>query len=195
MKKSILILIFGSFLATHPLHAKSLAPHVVPLTNKAKPTLDGSVATGEYAASFTDAKTGVTVSWQADGQNLYVGLQSPGSGWIAAGFGKKGMRGSSMVIGSADESSQWTVREDLGKAFYRHGPVEKPKLVGGKVGLKDGKTVMEFVLPLALSSGRTIEPGKPVPFTLALHSTKPRLSKHSKKMSAQLLLQAQSPAQ
>lgn len=194
MKKTILILILGALGSAQYLHAKSPPPYWLPLTDNAKPTLDGSIAPGEYAATFTDPKTGITVSWQADRQNLYVGLQSPGSGWIAAGFGRKGMKGNSMVIGWADESGQWTVQEDLGKVFYRHGPVEKPKLLGGKVGLKEGKTVMEFVLPLVLSSGRTIEAGKPVPFTLALHTTKTRLSKHSKKTSAHLLLQAQQPA-
>ncbi len=165
------------------------APHALPLTSGPTPSIDGRVAAGEYAATFTDAKTGVRVSWQADAQNIYVGLESTHPGWVAIGFGARGMRGASMVIGCTDKHGRWTVEEQMGKALYRHARVANPKLIAGVAGRVGGKTVIEFALPRALSNGQTIAAGEPMPFILACHKSKTKLCKHSKATRALLLLQ------
>jgi len=190
MKTKLSALALSLFLAGHGFAAEGMAPHSLPLSTNAKSAIDGQVAAGEYATTFTDSRTGITVSWQADAQNLYVGLRSPGKGWIAIGFGATGMKGASMVVGYVNKAGQWIAEEQMGKAFYRHSTVENPKLIAGSADLKNGKTVLEFALPLALSNGQTIQPGKPMPFVLAFHKTKTKLSKHSRKASAQLVLQA-----
>jgi hypothetical protein len=163
-------------------------PHVLPVVTGQKPSVDGRVASGEYAATFTDAKTGITVSWQADAENVYVALQSAAQGWVAMGLGARGMRNASMVIGFTDKQGHWVVEEQMGKAFYRHSVIENPKLVSGVVGRVEGKTVLEFSLPRALSNGEKLTPDNPVPVLLAFHKSKTKLSKHSKASSALLVL-------
>jgi len=169
--------------------AEPEVPQVLPMSAGAKPSVDGRVAAGEYAAAFTDAKTGIRVSWQTDAQNVYVALESAMKGWVAMGFGARGMRNASMVIGSTDKQGQWVVEEQMGKALYRHSKVESPKLVSGVAGPVEGKTVLEFVLPRSLSNGQTLTAGEPMPFILSCHKSKTKLSKHSKATSALLVLQ------
>ena len=171
------------------LAAEPEGPHVLPLSAGSTPSVDGRVAAGEYAAAFTDAKTGIKVSWQADAQNVQVALESATKGWVAMGLGTRGMRNASMVLGFTDQQGRWVVEEQMGKALYRHAKVESPKLVSGVAGHVEGKTVLEFVLPRALSNGQTITAGEPMPFILACHKSKTKLSKHSKKTSTTLVLQ------
>ena len=164
-------------------------PQVLPVSAGAKPSVDGRVAAGEYATAFTDAKTGIRVSWQTDAQNVYVALESAMKGWVAMGFGARGMRDASMVIASTDKQGRWVVEEQMGKALYRHSKVANAKLVSGVAGHVEGKSVLEFALPRALSNGQTLTAGEPMPFILACHKSKTKLSKHSKRTSGLLVLQ------
>jgi hypothetical protein len=170
-------------------------PPAIPLPQRtgAAPVVDGRIATNEYAYTFQDAKTGIRVSWQADQERIYVGLVSPAKGWVAMGFGHAGMWGTTMVIGYVNPEGKWTVQEQMGKIFYGHGKVNKPKLTSGVAGIQDGHTVMEFSLPLALSNGKTIQAGQSMPFVLAGHDSKTTLSKHSFRTYADLTLEPANP--
>ena len=148
--------------------------------------VDGAIEPGEYRSSFVDRRTGIEVFWQADSHNLQVAMRSPGSGWLALGLGSAGMNGAVMIIGFQDGQGNWVVQEHLGKPFFRHAPAEKPRLVSGQARLVDGRLVMEFVLPLVLANGQAIAPGRELPFLLAYHKDKGKLSKHSKKSSGSL---------
>jgi len=160
----------------------------IPRVARSQAVVDGIITKGEYPASFTDDKTGITVYWMADLTNLYCALQSPGLGWLAVGFGSDGMNGSDMVIAFVDGKGNWVVEEDEGKSFFRHSKYPASKVVAAKAGLAGGKTVMEFCLPLMLSNGQEITPGKPLPYILAYHQSKTAFSKHSKKSSGLLIL-------
>jgi hypothetical protein len=186
MKNANLLLI--ALLLPGSLFAGKKDSRPVPVVAKAQAVVDGIIAKGEYPASFTDDKTGVTVHWMADSNNLYCALQSPGQGWLAMGFGSDGMNGADMVIAFVDDKGAWAVEEDEGKSFFRHSKYPASKLLAAKAGLTDGKTVMEFSLPLKLSNGQEITPGKPLPYILAYHQSKTALSKHSKKSSGLLVL-------
>jgi hypothetical protein len=156
--------------------------------------VDGAIEPGEYRSTFVDPRTGIEVFWQADSHNLQVALRSPGSGWLALGLGSAGMNGAVMIIGFQDAQGNWVVQEHLGKAFFRHAPAEKPRLISGQAKLVDGRLVMEFVLPLVLANGQVIAPGRELPFLLAYHKDKGKLSKHSKKSFGSLKM-TRSPAQ
>jgi len=179
---SLLLFAAAALAASEPSHR---LPRVVKTTS----VVDGKVAPGEYAGGFSDEKTGIQVSWEADGENLHVALQSALRGWVAIGFGTGGMRGACMVIAFVDKQGRWIVEEQRGKALYRHSKEESPKLGAGVAGQIDGKTVMEFSLPLILSNGKTITASEPMPFILACHKSKTKLSKHSKATSASLVLE------
>jgi hypothetical protein len=186
MRKSILI----AAALMLPALALSGKPEIrgIPVIYRGQPAVDGLVAPGEYAASFTDAKTGITVHWQADSTNLHCALQSPGKGWLAIGFGSEGMNGSAMILAYQDRQGQWLAEEHAGRAFFKHARAEAPKLVAAKAGVAGEHTVLEFRLPLFLANGETIGPSQPLPFILAMHKDNPRLSKHSKKSAGRLVL-------
>ncbi|MDP2807155.1 MAG: hypothetical protein Q8O74_03335, partial [bacterium] len=99
-----------------------------------------------------------------------------------------GMNGAVMIIAYQTGEGAWTAEEHLGKAFFKHAKVEKPRLVAARAGVIDGHTTMEFCLPLSLSNGKTINSAGELPYILAYHQDKPQLSKHSKKTSGLLVL-------
>jgi hypothetical protein len=186
MKQAIIILLV---LATAGMaFAGSTAVLKIPVIAGPSPAIDGAIGDKEYAASYTDPKTGITVSWQADSAALFCALRSPGAGWLAIGFGSGGMNGSDMLIAYVDSAGAWMVEEQMGKSFFRHSKVEQPKLIAGKAGLADGKTVMEFALPLALSNGKVISAAAAQPFILAYHADKITFSKHTKKSAGSMIL-------
>jgi len=160
----------------------------IPAVARSEAKVDGVIAQGEYQSSFTDAKTGITVHWQADSANLYCALQSPGQGWLSIGFGSGGMNGAVMIIAYQTGEGVWAAEEHLGKAFFRHARAENPRLIAARAGVVDGHTTMEFCLPLSLSTGKTINSAGELPYILAYHQDKPQLSKHSKKSSGLLVL-------
>jgi len=160
----------------------------IPVVARSQAKVDGVIAQGEYPSSFTDAKTGIIVHWQADSANLYCALQSPGQGWLSIGFGSGGMNGAVMIIAFKTADGEWAAEEHLGKAFFRHARAENPRLIAARAGIVDGHTTMEFCLPLSLSNGKTINSAGELPYILAYHQDKPQLSKHSKKSSGLLVL-------
>jgi hypothetical protein len=161
---------------------------LLPQHDRCASTVDGKIDKDEYRHSFTDPVTGIMVFWQADSFNLQAALKSPGSGWLAIGLGSGKMNGADMIIGFKDGAGQWVAEEHLGKAFFRHAPVEKPKLAAGKAAAAEGRTILEFILPLKLSNGKEIKPGQNFPFLLAYHKDKVKISKHTKKSANMLML-------
>jgi hypothetical protein len=188
MKRSIIILLV--LLASGAAFAGEAPAHKVPVTTGAAPVIDGTVAQGEYAACFTDSATGIVVSWQADSANLCCALQSPGKGWLAIGFGADGMSGADMAIAYTNANGAWVVEEQMGKSFFRHRRVDKPIIVSGKAGLADDRTVMEFAIPLALSNGKAITAASALPFIVAYHKDKTTFTKHTKRSSGLMILDA-----
>jgi hypothetical protein len=109
------------------------------------------------------------------------------------GFGHDGMWGATMVIGHVNPEGKWTVEEQRGKIFYGHGKEKNPRLAAGVAGIQNGHTVMEFSLPLALSNGKTIQAGQPLPFIIAGHNNKTTLTKHSFRTVGYLKLEPAEP--
>lgn len=52
----------------------------------AQPTVDGTVAEGEYASSITEEESGTVVSWTLEGDTVYFAIQGSAEGWIGFGF-------------------------------------------------------------------------------------------------------------
>jgi hypothetical protein len=186
------VCIFCLLLSTYS-WAKDEKPYILPQIDSCASIVDGKVASGEYRSSFTDPATGIAVHWQADSANIHAALESPGSGWLAIGLGSDKMNGADMIICLKNGMDEWLVEEHLGKAFFRHSVVEKPKLISAKAKTKDGKTILEFIFPLKLSNGMEIIPGKQIPFILAYYKDKGKFSKHTKKSSGILVLKRTDP--
>ena len=180
----LLLLVIG--LLTIPLGAEGQPP-TIPYVKKPKVVVDGVIGSDEYAAFFKDPKTNITVHWEHDGTNLYIGLVSPGTGWAAIGFGprKTEMDGANMVIGYVATNGSLILVDEIGVGHRHYPDVQR----GGKDSIlskagteMNGKTVIEFTLPL--NSGdpldHNFQPGQTYAFFLGYHKTaKNTLSLHS----------------
>ena len=115
--------------------------------------VDGTIEIGEYPGSHTDPTTGITVYWAHDGTYLYVGLVSPGTGWVGIGFGPSntGMDGANMVMGYVDQQQVLVLSDHVGVG---HGHFDDKTREGTNdillsAGTESaGQTVIEFIFPL-----------------------------------------------
>jgi len=117
------------------------------------PMVDGTVQAGEYAHALQDEGTGMRLTWTVDGERIFVGLHSPGHGWLALGLAPDGpmMRGADILMGYVTGGK--AVLEDQ----YGDSPVSHARDVddGGSEDVDDfagsedeGGTTLEWVRPL-----------------------------------------------
>ena len=126
----------------------------MPYVKESRVNIDGKVSDGEYAASYKDSLSGVSVYWQHDDSKMWISLESPGTGWVAMGFGPVGvgMDGANLIIGYVEDSSGKVFLSDQLVVGFDHLPdterggnddiIEK---AGAQVG---GRTILEFAYPL-----------------------------------------------
>ncbi len=143
----------------------------------------------EYPGSFSDPRTGITVSWGYDDSLLYVALSAKGKGWLAIGFGSPVMNGANMFIGYYTDDSVLVVNH-VG-AGYSHKPAagNDSLLEDWEVDYDDetNTTTMEFCYPLnwqgvkgAAISG--LKPGETYDLILARNPKSPSFAaKHAQK--------------
>ena len=126
----------------------------MPYVKESRVNIDGKVSDGEYAASYKDSLSGVSVYWQHDDSKMWISLESPGTGWVAMGFGPVGvgMDGANLIIGYVEDSSGKVFLSDqLGVGFdhlpdtERGGNDDIIEKAGVQVG---GRTILEFAYPL-----------------------------------------------
>lgn len=79
------------------------------------PTVDGQITEGEYAHKLTDEVTRMTLYWSLIGDRIFLGLTSPGAGWLALGLDPDGpmMRGADILIGYIQDG-QVSVQDHFG---------------------------------------------------------------------------------
>jgi hypothetical protein len=112
--------------------------------------VDGVIDLGEYAHSTTVVD--VKVHWWNDANMLRIGLESPGTGYVAIGFDPvRGMEGANYIIGYVLEGEAY-VRDDFGISGTTHVPDTER---GGENNILLAKgsewadhTVLEFMIPL-----------------------------------------------
>jgi hypothetical protein len=80
----------------------------IPFADRHYGAADGIIDPQEYAFSFTDSVTGITVYMEHNGTTFYLGLEAPTSGWIGIGwqnytdsFTSAGLNNSDLIYGYA----------------------------------------------------------------------------------------------
>jgi hypothetical protein len=137
------------------------------------PTTKGLIYANEYANSLYDPTTGMSLFWQNDSTNLYVGVVSPGTGWVGVGFSNRyGKPGSNIIIGAV-ANGMVTVQDNYGVTKELHLADKASSLLaigGSEVG---GETTIEFVIPLASGDSQdvTLAPGQTAAVILAYQAT------------------------
>ncbi|MFQ6033972.1 MAG: DOMON domain-containing protein [Candidatus Bipolaricaulia bacterium] len=99
---SLVLAALGALLLALDFGLRHTSPTSTPAaTAGGSPTLDGQIAEGEYAHRYHDETTGIDLYWTVLGDQIYFGLRSPGSGWVALALSPSGpvMQGGDIIIG------------------------------------------------------------------------------------------------
>ncbi len=103
--------------------------------------------------------------WKIDGENIDIILTAPTTGWVAVGFNPgRMMKDANILIGYV-ENNEVFMRDDFGAGNTKHkadldlGGTDNITITGGSE--KDGKTTLEFSIPLNSEdlNDRELEPG------------------------------------
>lgn len=155
------------------------------------PAIDGVVAPEEYRHALSDPATGIVVNWQNDATYLYVGLVSPGTGWVAIGLDpEQGMKGADIIIGAVKDGAL-SIKDHFGTATTGHREDSASQIVQAAGTEADGKTVIEFVIPLRSDdpSDKSLQSGQTIPVILAYHASSDDFAtKHTKRSTTQITL-------
>lgn len=176
--------------------AEASATVMTPPPAEGPPTLNGVLAEGEYAAVFRDEETGMELHWTIVGEKIYLGLRSPGRGWVAAGFAPEGptMKGADILIGYVQDG-EVSVEDGFADGPVNH---KSDSELGGTndveefAGSEDEKgTVIELVRPLNTGDpyDRPLTPDE-VTLLLAYADKDDFISYHAKRSSVTLDLAA-----
>jgi len=139
--------------------------------------VDGVITPGEYPDSV-ELGDGWRLHWVHDGTDLYLGMETPGHGWVGAGFMPFSPDPSNFgaylfSVGFNDEGHVLSVSgfDTGGAMLVQPGP--GPRAFGRQSEVEG--TVVEVLLPLQLPPGRwlvqSLEPGSTYRFLLAYHRT------------------------
>ncbi len=155
------------------------------------PTSEGLVYSGEYRNNLYDPVTGMLLFWQNDATTLYVGLISPGTGWLSVGFSDRaGKPGSNIILGAVVDGSV-TIQDNYGVTRQLHLADKVSSIVTFGGSEEPGQTTLEFVIPLASGDAQdaTLAPGQMVHVILAYQATRDSLtSEHTRYSMTQIML-------
>ena len=149
---------------------------VAPLAQQASartPASEGLIYANEYRNSLYNPATGMSLFWQNDATNLYVGLVSPGTGWAGVGFSNRsGKPGTNIILGAVANGTV-TIQDNYGVTKELHLPDKTSSLLAIGGSETNGETTLEFVIPLASGDSQdvTLVPCQTVAVILAYQAT------------------------
>lgn len=127
---------------------------IMPYNPNSRVVIDGKIGAGEYENHFTDQYTGIKVDWEHDNTYMYIGLTSPGVGWVAIGFtdtlfvGHEGPTGGvHMILAAVQNDGTLNIYDQMGAGFVH---VNAPVFgVVEAAGTRENNEVsVEFKYPL-----------------------------------------------
>ncbi|MFQ5820786.1 MAG: DOMON domain-containing protein [Candidatus Heimdallarchaeota archaeon] len=125
----------------------------IPYVTDHEIVVDGTIGLGEYIGSYHESTTDMYIYWEHDGTDLFIGMETPGTGWVGIGLGPQGvgMDGCNMIVGYVDDAGSLLLLDEVGVGWEH----QEDTTLGGtddiliKAGTEsDGKTIIEFVFPL-----------------------------------------------
>ncbi|MHA2319341.1 MAG: DOMON domain-containing protein, partial [Candidatus Hodarchaeales archaeon] len=146
-----------------------------PYVNPSNVIVDGIITPGEYTSTFIDSITDMQVSFSHNGTFLFVGLFSPGTGWLSIGFGPEGigMNEANIIMGYIkDGVLTWEDHYGQGTSHFNDLNNGGTDDLGESAGVEDSVScTVEFSFPL--SSGDNLDhhfvAGETYGFFLANH--------------------------
>jgi len=124
------------------------APTSTSVSGPGAVAVDGAIGSGEYRHSLTEPTTGIQIYWQNDAEKLFIGLVSPGTGWVAIGFDpEQGMKGANIVI-AAVVKEKLVIEDQYGTSPMSHSRDGSQDILAAAGKESGGKTTIEFAIPL-----------------------------------------------
>jgi len=142
------------------------------------PIVDGIINDNEYPRQIQEPITEIKIYWYNDEIHLYIGLVSPGLGWIAIAFDPTypDHYETNIIIGYVVDG-QLFIWDHYGTGATIH---ESDETLGGTNDILEsagteleGRTIVEFKIPLNSSDAydKTLEPNETYTIIVAYHST------------------------
>ena len=154
-----------------------------------EPAIDGRIGLSEYAHYLYDSGTGIRVYWSNDAAVLTVGLISPGTGWVSAGFDPvDAMQGANFVL-AAIVDGVLVIEDHYGTSRFGHSIDASQDILEAAGAETEGTTVVEFRIPLDSGDGRDkpLLPGSTYSMLLAYHASSDSLGqRHTKRSTIEI---------
>ncbi len=142
------------------------------------PEIDGVINAEEYRG-FAESDIGMELYWDRDEENLYIGLTSPGEGWLAFGFEPTlRMRDASIIIAAFEDGEpELSIESHMGTAPTAHAETEE-EYIGEYAGAitEEGTQMLEFVIPFSEDFIENVEEGDTYTIILAYHDSETSFS-------------------
>ncbi len=170
---------------------------IIELVEDVKPFIDANIENNEYPHNITLQTTGVTIYWYNDAEEIFIGLVSPGTGWVAIGFDPvQSMRGANFVFCYVVDGEA-RVSDQYGTGTFSHTPDTS---LGGSedvtvyAGIEsEGSTIFEFKMPLLTMdpNDKPLNPGDTYTVLNSRHSTSDSITvRHTQRTSFKMTLDA-----
>jgi len=171
---------------------------VLPYNKPSQVIIDGIVGQSEYSGGYDEENTGIQISWEHDGELMYIGLVSPMTGWVSIGFGPEGqkMDKASIILGAVDDDSGEVSISDQLVAGRSHSEDNENNVIE-YAGTQSGEeTTIEFIFPLNSgdNADHSFEMGGTYGFIVASHKTSDNFGDRHNERFAPLTVLIEFPA-
>ncbi len=187
--RTVVIESFLQFAADGKIRA---ADYVMTAPGAVVPVTDGQIVDGEYPRSAQDRGSGVTLFWRNGLVVLFAALQSPGTGWVSAGFDPVNrMQGANYII-AAVTSGGIVIEDHFGSGTTSHRRDRREDILRAAGTASGGQTVVEFAIPLDSldAEDKPLVPGRTYTVLLAYHRSSTSLTTlHAARGSVQMTLE------
>jgi len=134
----------------------SAAPEqaTMPYNEVSNVVIDGTISANEYAGNYSETATGMNIYWEHNGTVMYIGIESPGTGWVGIAFGPvdTGMDGANTIIGYVDDTTEeLTLADSYGQGWAHSSDTSlggSDDIIAKAGSQSPSETIIEFTFPL-----------------------------------------------
>ncbi len=185
MNKKILILVVICavtvfVMAAYPLMAEEVS----------SPEIDGIISAEEYS-NYKETDIGMSLYWELDDEYLYIGLVSPGSGWLAFGLEPTLRMEDAKIYIAALTEEELKFETHLGTSPTGHSITEEDYTEKAAANYENDELVFETKIPLSSEDfpGIELKSQESYSIILAYHNSSTSFStRHSARTTIEIEL-------
>ncbi len=162
---------------------------IIPYNETSQVFIDGTINQREYAGLYEESNTGIRIHWEHNGENMYIGLVSPGTGWVSIGFGPPELKmdKANVILGAVDDATGVVTLSDQSVSGRIHTEDSQDNIIKGAGTQSSEETIIEFVFPLNSgdNADHSFEMGGTFGFIVAYHSSSDDFgSRHTRRVAS-----------